>query len=367
MLSFAKCDRSFLGKSLTQLFQNIYKNGKSSFRDLYVIGRNSFNQSSDQPVFVKEESRFRELNPYYYNRLVEILYPIFQFNRKGFIIANTVQEANRLTNFLNRMIQGIQFEAYHSGISDYYRKNMLGRSKSMDSHYLVFVRRLGEKIDLSNFSSYIDLDFNASLRVMKMRIKKVLSVSPGQMSYDILLLTDYHHGQMTRSLLNLLNAVDGRRSEKHLESSMEIDGLGVLKSNNIVPLSRDELRELRVKLKKSISDFWDVNKRKLLLKKDWPSYEAAEAIVQKKGIKSADEFRQKRKMDSELQKIPRNPDRSYPENWVSWPHFFGTDRSIFDVLQEQKSDGILPYTFNVDLLSTAKDELSIGKEQVWTQ
>ena len=58
-------------------------------------------------------------------------------------------------------------------------------------------------------------------------------------------------------------------------------------------------------------------------KKNWMPFEEAQAVVQKAGIKTLAEFREWSKM-RRPPNFPSEPHIKYKEDWVSWPHFFGT-------------------------------------------
>ena len=62
------------------------------------------------------------------------------------------------------------------------------------------------------------------------------------------------------------------------------------------------------------------------LGKKWMSFAEARAFIQKEGIKTSQEFYEWRKSDKRPPNLPTDPHRVYKEDWVSWFHFFGTER-----------------------------------------
>ena len=59
--------------------------------------------------------------------------------------------------------------------------------------------------------------------------------------------------------------------------------------------------------------------------KEWMSFAEAQAHVQEAGIKTSLEFREWIKAGKKPLNFPSHPERVYKEEWVSYPHFFGTE------------------------------------------
>ena len=179
---------------------------------------------------------------------------------------------------------------------------------------------MDEGVNLPHLSAYIDLNVNVSVKQMIHRIGRVLRLYPGKTGADILFMADYRDVKKAGDLLHLLEAVElsqgfsGGTKRPHL-------GDHSLQTGEVVPLTREELRELRKELESSVRSFW--SERAITR----PSLEEAKEIVRRKGIKSGPEFLKRRKNDQELQQIPSNPSKTYKEEgWISWPDFFGTNR-----------------------------------------
>ena len=58
---------------------------------------------------------------------------------------------------------------------------------------------------------------------------------------------------------------------------------------------------------------------------NWMSYEEAQALMQKEGIKTVKQFREWKRVGKRPANFPGNPDIKYKKEWVSWPHFLGTE------------------------------------------
>ena len=302
-------------KVMEQLSLGIERGEITPFEDLYIVGESKkFNATKEHPIFIQMENNFRVFNPYHYNRLAGILHRIFSSNKKGFIVTASIAEAKRLTNFLNEAIEGVTFEAYHSEMSREQRQEVERHSEQMESHYIVAVKALDEGVNLPYLSAYIDLNVNVSVKQMVHRIGRVLRLHPGKTKTDILFLADYRNQEMAKDLLQLLDIM--KRSPFHNKirysgSSKEAE----LRRPEVVPFTRQELRELREELEQSARNFWS-NKRTEKL----PHEEVIE-IFRRKNIMWEYEWEEKKYTDPELQHIPKKLHQAYPE-W-SWRQLRG--------------------------------------------
>ena len=132
------------------------------------------------------------------------------------------------------------------------------------------------------------------------------------------------------------------------------DFFGINKVKVVTKSNRPSLNEakqiVRKKRIKSRSEFWERRKTDLelqlipsnptraykdegwlswlvFLETNWITLDEAKRIVRRKGIKTATEFKKRRKTDLELQLIPSQPNKTYKEEgWISWPDFLGTNK-----------------------------------------
>ena len=255
---------------LTQLSRAINQGDITPFDDLYVLGEDSFlnrvrasQDHTEESIFINsEESTFYELNPRYYNTLAEFLFPIFQDNKKGFIVTATISEAERLTKFLNQYfkrvsnIPEIEFDAYHSKMTRQERKTVLDRSTNTEnSHYIVAVRALDEGVNLPHLSSYIDLNVNVPIKKMMHRMGRVLRLYPGKMTSDIVFLINYKNQEMVEDLLSVMEEAEkvsfrGGAEKKERRELSSPEAVNVL--------SREDLIKIREELQDSIKSFWNL-------------------------------------------------------------------------------------------------------------
>ena len=213
---------------------------------------------TNQSLFISgSENHYRELNPAAYNRLAEILFPIFEDNLKGFIVTASINEAERVSEFLNKKFTNIEFSPYHSGQSPDERRQILKKSKeSKGSHYIVAVRALDEGVDLPHLSAYIDLNSEIPIKQRVHRIGRVLRLHPGKVQSDILFLISYENQEMMEDTLKLLDVVEkvsfkggmkrGKRKQR--------PNLGIEEPKY---MNREGLVHLREKLRESVKKFWN--------------------------------------------------------------------------------------------------------------
>ena len=289
-----------LEKVLEQLYLSINSGDITPFDDLYVIGEDSFfedivekelpveesslTQEASQkpelsvqkweekkaPVFIQRSNLFYVLNPEYYESLNKMLAPLFEDNRKGFIVTGSIEEAESISDFLNRKRPNMEFEAYHSKVSLDERRQILKRSReSNKAHYIVAVDALNEGVDLPHLSAYVDLNANISIKEMIHRIGRVLRVYPEKLRADILFLINYRNERMIGDVLKVLEAADeisfkGRARLKRQKRRSE--GLEFQEGIEKKRMSREELKELRKRLKDSVRSFWNTQEDDSFLK-----------------------------------------------------------------------------------------------------
>ena len=63
--------------------------------------------------------------------------------------------------------------------------------------------------------------------------------------------------------------------------------------------------------------------------KKWMSYAEAQALMKEQGITSEPKFREWKRAGKRPANFPANPHITYKEEWVNWPHFFGTEQIRF--------------------------------------
>ena len=293
-------EKHFLEKVLQQLRFGIDRGEITFFDDTYVIGESSFREAlvdaspterteetaratheiegteeaaraihrteeagetankTTQSLFISSsESHYRELNPVAYDRLAEILFPIFEDNSKGFIVTASIHEAERVSEFLNKKFKSIEFSPYHSGQSPDERRQILKKSKeSKGSHYIVAVRALDEGVDLPHLSAYIDLNSEISIKQRVHRIGRVLRLHPGKVQSDILFLISYENQEMMEDTLKLLDVVEkvSFKGGVKKKERRQRPNLGFEEPEH---LNREGLIHLREELRESYKKFWN--------------------------------------------------------------------------------------------------------------
>ena len=289
-------ERHGIERVLEQLYLSINKGDITSFDDLYVIGEDSFfedvlednkeelpskapstvplltqevfnkpevsfqkwQEGEKTPVFIQRSNSFYVLNPEYYEPLSEMLAPLFEDNKKGFIVTGSIEEAESISGFLSQKRPDIDFEAYHSKVSLDERRQILKRSKdSNDAHYIVAVDALNEGVDLPHLSAYIDLNANISIKEMIHRIGRVLRVYPEKLRADILFLINYRNEEMIGDVLRVLELADEISFKGGTKLRRRKEGMEFQEGMERKRMSREELQELRRRLKDSVRNFWN--------------------------------------------------------------------------------------------------------------
>ena len=256
-----------LEQILVQLSMAINRGDITPFDDLYVLGEDSFkktgeNKENTEDIFINtKENTYYELNSEHYNRLAELLFPIFQDNKKGFILTSTIAEAERLAVFFSRYFKQIEgmgemsFEAYHSEMTMEERQAVTERSTSTKKrHYIVAVRALDEGINLPHLSAYVDLNANVPIKKMMHRMGRVLRLYKGKMTSDIVFLINYRNESMVEDTLKLMEEAEKvsfrggvqRKKRRQRQSLPEVANA----------ISKEDLLKIREELRDSVISFW---------------------------------------------------------------------------------------------------------------
>lgn len=303
-------------KGLEQLRLGIKKGEISPFDELYIVGEPNFSTSARSPLFVTGKSQRHVLNPEHYPRLAQILFPIISSNKKGFIVAATIAEAQRITKFLGESFPSVKFEAYHSKLPAEERSAILERSQSMERHYTVAVRSLDEGVNLPHLSAYIDLNTSVSVKQMIHRIGRVLRLSNGKISSDILFLSDFENEEMAKDLLLVMDAIN--KSSFDSGTRRDVSGDIDFINSEVQGLSRADLLDARSLLNEAAQRFWNKEGHK------WMTFDEARSHVSGLGLKTVSEFRAWLKSDQRPESFPKVPGNMYrKDGWTGIVDFLG--------------------------------------------
>ena len=291
---------------IDQLSLSIQKGDITPFNDIYVVLAEKLVSLAESPVFIqKPDQALFSVNPEHYARLRDLLGVIFESNRKGMIIVSTIREAEELSEFLNEKgMLGIEFEAYHSGMSVERREDVFRNSREKEFHYIVAVRALDEGINLPHLSAYIDLNPHISVKQIVHRIGRVLRPSLDKLKADIFILSSYKDSEKTRELMDSVEQIKE-------SSGLKDRRISVLKRAVLKDLSRGSYEFVLRQ-----EEFWKAEK-------SFPSYEEAQRIAQQAGITTAEEYNKRYKEFG----LPSRPNRIYKEQWQGWREFLGTGRT----------------------------------------
>ena len=255
---------------------------EETVQSLTLIGETAFPSREGELLFIPETG-FTVLNPFYYTRLSEILYPILQRNKKGLITVSTVREARRLAKLLNWAFQKTRFSIYYDGLSAEEKREILWNFKrNPHPHYLVSVRDLNAEATLSHLTAYIDLDVNVSAQQQMSRFlsQKRDNSSPA----DVLLLINYRNFSTREGFLNILKAKQSaslkRQAEGALNESPDLEWRGPVHlaqtMSGLARLEEEFLQSVLIQRNKKYSPAF---RNKIFV-----SYEEAQKRVQKAEI-----------------------------------------------------------------------------------
>ena len=329
---------------LQQLSQGIEKGEMTPFDELYIIGKEAFQTTQQEALFIEddtkhlkennrrrieEENNKKVLNPLYYKRMAELMYPIIEANKKGFIVTATISEAENLSDFLNKIFKNVEFSVYHSKLKN--RSNILKKSEeSKGSHYIVGVA-MDEGVNLPWLSAYINLNTNDSIMKMIDGLEKFLTIYPGKTMVDALFLTDYKDAQQTEELVNLFDNIKeisfkrGVRKKEDEKTSNTQNLTGV--DPDFLAITRQELISLRKTLEQSIQSFWKKNKVISL------SFKKLKKLLKDNNITSKPAYYSFIQNNPQYN-LSRTPQKQYPKEWQEWNDFFNIKPPDFEDIQK---------------------------------
>ena len=356
-----------LEQILVQLSRAINRGDITPFDDLFVLGEDKFKDVKKQKQETEQRaegvsseqkgeslndervelfiytgrSHYYELNSRHYNRLAELLFPIFEDNRKGFILASTIAEAERLSVFFNQYFKQVpemgemSFEAYHSEMTREERQVVTERSKDTNKrHYIVAVKALDEGVNLPHLSAYIDLNANVPMKKMMHRMGRVLRLYAGKMTSDVVFLINYRNEKMVVDALKLMEEaekVSFRGGVQRRERRKKLRLPGVADA-----ISKEELLQIREELRELMVSFWGNRKDGRFLTIE----QLLEAIKEyNRKVPESERITDSFSYRDHYEKIegaPSNPNSYYEAEWKKigkWRGFFGKP-AVIETLEE---------------------------------
>ena len=186
-------------------FDEWYLSESQFLPQLFVEIRQSQIQSSNVDIIDAKHFTDTKGKPRY-NKLVQLLQPVFQSDKKGVIVAPDIMEARKLQRILTQAVKDSKFEIYDSSQGPEANSKILENADKMTSHYVIMAGGWIRAINLSDLSVYINLNRNISIKDMIADIGKLFHSSPSeQSSVDSVFLVDYaNRSRVQKRDLNFL-------------------------------------------------------------------------------------------------------------------------------------------------------------------
>lgn len=193
---------------LDQLAIGIKRGEITPFDSMYFLGPPQFDINSDGPLFIKGETQFYVLNPDHYQKLIDLSEPVIKSNEKGFIVAATIPEAERIKEAFGRSYPNVVFDTYHSDLSLDERQRVLTQNRKEGlRHFIISVKALDEGLDIRDLSAYIDINTNVPVKQFIQRIGRILRLAINKQDVDILFLSEFRNSKFVSELLELIDQI----------------------------------------------------------------------------------------------------------------------------------------------------------------
>jgi superfamily II DNA or RNA helicase len=242
-----------LPEIIDQLARAIESGELSPFDKIIFVDANKMAHGEQIFIQPNEDSAHFIINPKAYEEVIRRLAPLFLKHQKGFIAANSVDEANDLAALLNTMIPSRKFKPLHSGLSLAEQKEARDSFKDGDTNFLVTVRQLDEGINYPFMTLYVDLNRNPGPRQFLQRIGRILRLLPNKTAIDVVTFVELNQTKLTELLtflqniqrLRVLPEVASRRAEQSLPQPTDA-----------MALDEQDYRAAMEKLESQVKSFW---------------------------------------------------------------------------------------------------------------
>jgi superfamily II DNA or RNA helicase len=301
-----------------QLSTAIQRGELTPFENTYFITPESVGVS--QTLFTPNVAGRLVLNPEHYDVLFKRMQPLFAKHENGFLTVGSIEEATRLTNYLNQVTPGKRFAVLHSKLSKQEREEVQKLYHDGKINYLITVKYLDEGVRYPKMSLYVDLNANAGSRQFLQRIGRVLALEPGKEAIDVVSLMELNEAGVKEHIALIDQVLAGKfELPRPIRLSHEAKPAsdGFFPESKLFSLNPEEMRTELDRIRGQLNAFWERSKLTPSLRAaiDTLSYIErsgfTEVPKQSKDVRLYDRFLRHRE-DSEFQAEMKK----YPKAWA---------------------------------------------------
>ena len=300
---------------IDQTYQAIARGELTPFNRMFFLTSQTFQtqlplfmQAKAAPPSETDDASF-VLNPDLYPAVFAYLKPLIDLRKKTLLIANTIDEANRLSDYL-KINYNLPVFMVHSE-AEIATADSIGYFKRVQRGIMVAVRMMDEAVNVPDLDLIIDLNSSSSVRQFAQRLGRGLRLEVGKFDVDFVCFNEIN-AETSKELIELIDhlrrnssqGASGRSASEPRQNSSQTPQTGVLDITN---------EQAWTALESTIRNFWRQSGR-------WRPYSEARTWAQENNIQSRKHYIAAEKPPG----IPASPQAVYKNEWTTWADFLGT-------------------------------------------
>jgi superfamily II DNA or RNA helicase len=254
-----------LSQIVEQLARAIEAGELSPFDKVYFLDPHNMTPNGDLLMKEGEGNGRYIIKPEHYPAVARRLSPLFMKHKKGFITANSIDEARDITAVLNKLIPKRKFAFLHSDMTTSEQEETRKAFREEDGiNFLVTVRQLDEGINYPEMTLYVDLNRSIGARQFLQRTGRVLRIFPHKLGVDVVTLVEMDEARIGELLLVLKN-LDRMRVPPHVGRRAVEEAEAKDASDVGLPVSEVDYQKELAKLNEQVRSFWQVRQSQAVL------------------------------------------------------------------------------------------------------
>ncbi len=222
-------DTAKSGCLVHKISQTLRTKKSSLLEKTYFINPSQLDIRPAKALFVSD-GHSTTLNPRYYDTVFKKLRPLLDKHERGFLTASTVDEANRISQYLNRSIPEKSFASLHSSLLKQERDAIHDLYTAGKINFLVVVKDFDERARYPGMSLFVDLNRDSNAHSLLNGLNQVLASEQNKDTADIISLMQVNGFNVRKYAEDLEQALENTQTDRMraelLKLRMEIQRTG---------------------------------------------------------------------------------------------------------------------------------------------